>query len=135
MDPLTLIMLGALALLIFFTVRNGRKRSRDMAAMHERTVVGAKVMTNFGLFGTIVAVDEEENQIELETTPGTVLTVHRQTIAKIITPEEVVSDEEAELAEEGVIESAEELEGVKPEYRQQPDGTAADRSTGKKLDD
>ena len=36
-------------------------------------------MTNFGVFGTILSIDEEENQVLLETSPGTVLTVHRQT--------------------------------------------------------
>lgn len=102
MDPLTIVMLAVLALLIFFMFRNSRKRQRDLAAMADRTQVGAKVMTNFGLFGTIVSMDEEENQVKIETSPGTILTVHRQTIAKIISPEEsVVSADETETVEEG----------------------------------
>ena len=52
-------------------------------------VPGAKVMTNFGVFGTILSIDEEENQVQLESTPGTVLTVHRQTIARVIDAAEV----------------------------------------------
>lgn len=97
MDPLTIVMLAVLALLIFFMFRNSRKRQRDVAAMADRTQPGAKVMTNFGVFGTILSIDNEENQVLLETTPGTVLTVHRQTIAKIITPSEVVADDDAEV--------------------------------------
>ncbi|WP_251855727.1 preprotein translocase subunit YajC [Herbiconiux sp. L3-i23] len=133
-DPLTIVMVLVLAVLIFFTFRNGRKRQRDMAAMHERTKVGARVMTNFGLFGTIVAIDEEENEVQVETTPGTVLTVHRQTIAKIITPDEVVSDDEAEAIEEGEIESAEELEAGEPRYGQRVDGTSGESPNEKKSD-
>ncbi|MET0590954.1 MAG: preprotein translocase subunit YajC [Naasia sp.] len=135
MDPLTLIMLAALAVLIFFTFRNGRKRSRDAAAMQERMVVGASIMTNFGLFGTIVAIDDEENQVEVETTPGTVLTIHRQTIAKIITPDEVVSDDDALAAEEGKIESSDQLDANRPDYGQRVDGAPADTTASKKLDD
>ena len=129
MDALTLIMLAALAVLIFFTFRNGRKRSRDMAAMQERTVVGASIMTNFGLFGTIVAIDDEENQIQVETTPGTVITVHRQTIAKIITPDEVVTDEAAEDIENGDVDAG------APEYGQRAEGSPVDGTAPKKADD
>ena len=103
MDPITIVMLAVLALLIFFMFRNSRKRQRDLAEMADRTVVGAKVMTSFGLFGTIIAIDNEENQVQVETSPGTVLTVHRQTIAKIVEPHEVVTDDEAEAIEEGEV--------------------------------
>jgi preprotein translocase subunit YajC len=102
-DPITIVMLAVLALLIFFMFRNSRKRQRDLAEMADRTVVGAKVMTSFGLFGTIIAIDNEENQVQVETSPGTVLTVHRQTIAKIVEPHEVVTDDEAEAIEEGEV--------------------------------
>lgn len=134
-DPLTIVMVLVLGILIFFTFRNGRKRQRDMAAMAERTRVGAEVMTNFGLFGTIVAIDDEENQVQVETSPGTILTVHRQTIAKIITPDEVVSDDEAEAVEEGEIESAEELDAGDPRYGQRVDGAPTDSPSSKKADD
>ena len=117
MDPLTIVMLAVLALLIFFMFRNGRKRQRDLAAMADRTQPGAKVMTNFGVFGTIIAIDEEENQVQLETTPGTVLTVHRQTIAKIITPSDaVVSADEADALEEGELEPGVAADGTAPAY-------------------
>lgn len=83
-DPFTIIMLAVLAVLIFFMFRNSRKRQQDARELQTKVVPGAKVMTNFGVFGTILAIDEEENQVELESGPGTVLTVHRQTIARVI---------------------------------------------------
>jgi preprotein translocase subunit YajC len=108
-------MLAVLALLIFFMFRNSRKRQRDVQAMHERTRPGVEVMTNFGLFGTIVAIDDEENKVQLETGPGTILTVHRQTIAKIITPDDVVTDDDVVAAEEG------ELDASDPAYGERND--------------
>lgn len=93
MDPLTLIMLAVLALLVFFMFRNSRKRQKDTAALQSKMVAGAKVMTNFGLFGTIVSIDEEENKVALEIAPGTIVEIHRQTIARVVEP--VADDEES----------------------------------------
>ena len=59
MDPITLLMLAVLAVLIFFMFRNSRKRQRDAAALQEEMVVGAEVMTNSGVYGTLLSpVDE-----------------------------------------------------------------------------
>ncbi|MRX45000.1 preprotein translocase subunit YajC [Agromyces kandeliae] len=86
LDPLTLIMLAVLAVLIFFMFRNSRKRQAEARELQSKVAPGAKVMTNFGVFGTILSIDEEENRVELESSPGTVLTVHRQTIARVVEP-------------------------------------------------
>ncbi|HHW50565.1 MAG TPA: preprotein translocase subunit YajC, partial [Pseudoclavibacter sp.] len=56
---------------------------------------GTTVMTNFGLYGTIVAVDDDENTVDIESTPGTVVRVHRQTIARVI-PEPEPEDTSAD---------------------------------------
>ncbi|GLU89902.1 preprotein translocase subunit YajC [Agromyces sp. NBRC 114283] len=87
-DPLTLIMLAVLAVLIFFMFRNSRKRQAEARELQSKVQPGAKVMTNFGVFGTVVSIDDEENRAELEVSPGTVLTLHRQTIARVIEPAE-----------------------------------------------
>ncbi|RUR00737.1 preprotein translocase subunit YajC [Labedella endophytica] len=84
MDPITLGMLAILAVLIFFMFRNGQKRKRDTEALQSKVAPGAEVMTNFGLFGTILTMDEDDNKVGLEVAPGTVVTVHRQTIARVI---------------------------------------------------
>ncbi|MFE6966456.1 preprotein translocase subunit YajC [Agromyces sp. NPDC057679] len=98
-DPFTLIMLAVLAVLIFFMFRNSRKRQAEARELQSKVQVGAKVMTNFGVFGTILTMDEEENQVLLETSPGTILTVHRQTIARVVEP--VEGADEAPAAVEG----------------------------------
>ncbi|MEF2979145.1 preprotein translocase subunit YajC [Subtercola sp. YIM 133946] len=93
MDPLTLIMLAVLAVLIIFMVRNSRKRKREAEELTNKIAEGAYVMTNFGVYGTILSIDVENNQILLETTPGTVLKVHRQTVTRVVpTEDEAVAD-------------------------------------------
>ncbi|TFB57904.1 preprotein translocase subunit YajC [Cryobacterium sp. Hz7] len=98
MDPLTLVMLAVLAALVFFMFRNSRKRQKDLAALQAQMVVGAEVMTNFGMYGTILAIDEEANKVALEIAPGTVVQLHRQTIARVVEP--IVAEPE----DEGVAE-------------------------------
>ena len=96
MDPLTVVMLAVLALLVFFMFRNGRKRKRDQESLQATMVVGAEVMTNFGMYGTIISIDEEANKVALEIAPGTIVNIHRQTIARVVEP--VVADSEDERA-------------------------------------
>ncbi|MEJ1230623.1 MAG: preprotein translocase subunit YajC [Galbitalea sp.] len=50
---------------------------------------GVDVMTNFGLFGKLLSINEVTNVAEIETSPGTIVRVHRQTLSKVVTPEEL----------------------------------------------
>ena len=49
-------------------------------------------MTSFGLFGRILDIDEAENKVVLELSPGNTATVHRQAVTKVVEP--VVAAEE-----------------------------------------
>ncbi|WP_350349772.1 preprotein translocase subunit YajC [Agromyces sp. G08B096] len=109
-DPFTIIMLAVLAVLIFFMFRNSRKRQAEARELQAKVVPGAKVMTNFGLFGTILSIDEEDNQVQLEVGPGTVLTVHRQTIARVVDAAEPAADEAAAAPVAGEPEFGERLD-------------------------
>jgi len=86
MDFMTIAMMAVLAVLVFFMFRNGRKRQRDLAELQSKVSAGAHVLTNFGVYGTIVSIDEEENKIILETSPGATLTIHRQAVSRVIEP-------------------------------------------------
>ncbi|WP_400998849.1 preprotein translocase subunit YajC [Agromyces sp. GXQ0307] len=101
-------MLAVLAVLIFFMFRNSRKRQAEQRELQSKVQPGATVMTNFGVFGTILSIDEEENRVELESSPGTVLTVHRQTIARVVEPVEAPA--EAAAAIEGEPEFGERVD-------------------------
>ena len=100
MPDFTLILLaGLLVVMIFFTWRSSRKRKADAEEMQTKLQPGAEVMTQHGIFGTLISLDDEKNEAIIETTPGTRLRVHRQTVSRVIEPElepiddEVVDDE------------------------------------------
>jgi len=122
-DPLTIIMLVVLAGLIFLMFRNSRKRQNEARQLQSKVQAGAKVMTNFGVFGTILSIDEDENQVLLETSPGTVLTVHRQTIARVVEP--VAAPDATEVAS---------ADG-EPEYGERVDDTPTDEAPDTKKSD
>ncbi len=124
-DPFTIIMLAVLAVLIFFMFRNSRKRQADARELQSKVTAGAKVMTNFGVYGTILSIDEDENQVLLETSPGTVLTVHRQTIARVVEPAAV-----APVTEVG----GSALEG-QPEFGERVDDVTTDETPDTKKSD
>jgi preprotein translocase subunit YajC len=52
--------------------------------MQEKLKVGAEVMTNFGLYAKVKKIDDVDNKLVLETSPGQTITVHRQVVARVI---------------------------------------------------
>ncbi len=131
MDPLTIVMLVVLAGLVFFMFRNSRKRQRDAAALRDKIVPGAEVMLNFGVYGTLLSIDEDENQALIETTPGTILRVHRQVIARVVEPKEAEPEEEASTEPELNADHAIPL--GEPEFGERVDDAA--KKPGAKSDD
>jgi Preprotein translocase subunit YajC len=107
-DPLSLGLIAIAVVLIVFMFISSRRRRRDAETMRAKIQPGAEVMTSFGLYGTLVSVDEEKNEALVETTPGTIVRVHSQTIAKVVDETEAPAEDEAEdaaiLEETGAIE-------------------------------
>ena len=132
-DPLTIVMVVILAALIFFMFRNSRKRQKEQAETRSKMVPGAEVMTNFGLYGTLLSVNEDDNTALVETSPGTVLKVHRQVLARVVeptTPEPAAADavsSEPQLNEDNAIPLSE------PEFGERLDD--ASKKPGSKSDD
>jgi preprotein translocase subunit YajC len=85
----TVIILIFAVLLIGFMIFSSRRNRRRQATLREAIVPGVDVMTNFGLFGKLLSIDEATNVAEIETSPGTIVRVHRQTLSKVVTPEEL----------------------------------------------
>jgi len=117
MDPFTVIMLAVLALLIFFMFRNGRKRQRDLQELQEKMVPGAEVMTSFGLYGTLVSVDEESNTVLVETSPGATVKLHRQALSRVVDPITADTAEDATVLDEtaGPGVRVTETDGLRPD--------------------
>ena len=85
-DIFQYVLLGLLAFGIFFLFRSSRKNKQRQEELKAQIFPGVEVMTNFGLFGTLLSVDEFSNVAEIETSPGIVVRIHRQTIAKVVEP-------------------------------------------------
>ena len=93
MDGFSLGLIGIAGVLIVFMFISSRRRRRDAEAQREKIIPGVEVMTSQGIFGTLLSIDQDKNEAIIETTPGTKLRVHSQTIAKVV--EEPVVEEEA----------------------------------------
>lgn len=96
MDPITILMFALIALLIFFMFRNGKKRQAAMQELQNGLRPGAEVMLQSGIFGTVDAVDEEDNKVTVRSGTSTFV-VHRNAVSQIIAP--VDAPEEAAAAD------------------------------------
>lgn len=121
MDPFLIIIVVALGLFIFMQFRTAKKRRSEAESLQQKMLPGTEIMTNYGLYGTIVDLDEENNVATIETTPGTMLRIHRQSILKVVEDEAVADEAEPEaddeLAnEEDVVIEAGSDESAEPEF-------------------
>ena len=141
MSPELILIAVALAVFVFFQFRSSRKRNRETAARQAAIAPGVEIMTNFGLYGTVLSIDEDTNMALIETTPGTVIRIHRQTILKAVEDEvlevSATGDDEtvaptAELNQDSAIEAGD------PQFGERIEPTPtkpARRAAPKKTDD
>lgn len=115
-DPFLIIVAVAVALFIFVQFRTAKKRRTEAANLQEKMLPGAEIMTNYGLYGTIVSINEDTNEALIETTPGTVLRVHRQTILKVVEDETPVEDATEDVAEDTVSDATDQATTTEPEF-------------------
>lgn len=89
-----IILFGLLAVMLVFMFLNTRKRQRQMKAQQEekatKTIPGAKVLLQGGLYGTVVSYDPEDldKPAQIELAPGVVIEVHSQSILRVVEPTE-----------------------------------------------
>lgn len=91
-NPLNWIFIPLIIVIVIFMFRNSRKRRQQEDELKTKMVPGVEVMTQQGIFGTLLSVDEETHQAVIETTPGVRIRVHRQTLARVVEPGEFVDD-------------------------------------------
>ncbi len=97
-DPFLLVIAAVIGLFIFMQFRTSKKRRAEAEKLQEQMLPGTEIMTNYGLYGTIVSIDDETNIAVIETTPGTELRIHRQTILKAV-EDEVIDTEDTDGVE------------------------------------
>ncbi|TDT65615.1 preprotein translocase subunit YajC [Frigoribacterium sp. PhB116] len=136
MDATTIIMVLLLVVLVFFMFRNKRKRDAQQATLQSKMVPGVEVMLSFGVYGTLVSIDDEANIAEVEVSPGTVLRVHRQTLGRVVEPvvadDAVVSDADeldARPADDLIVDDTTTADRTSPAYGERVDETRLDSTT------
>ncbi|MGP3933961.1 preprotein translocase subunit YajC [Nonomuraea sp. KM88] len=87
----------------FLLIRPQRKRQQEAIRMQNSLTPGARVMTTTGLFGTVVAVDNED--VVLEVAPGVETRWVKAAIGRVVTPGDAPAGDEAASDEEGKNES------------------------------
>jgi preprotein translocase subunit YajC len=83
----------------FLLIRPQRNRQRQQQALVASLEVGDEVMTNGGIFGSIVEIDDDEGTVIVEIAPGTRIRMLRQGISQRFVEDEdddEVSDEEVD---------------------------------------
>ena len=79
--------------LLFFMMRNQRKRMAEQQSVQQAAQVGDEVLTSSGMFGTVVEI-EEDDTIWVEIAPGTRVHMVRGGIARRIEDEDAYVDED-----------------------------------------
>ncbi|MCO4237099.1 preprotein translocase subunit YajC [Pseudarthrobacter raffinosi] len=101
---MNIVLFAMLGIFIFMMFRRNKKTKEQQATLQSQFEPGVEVMTSFGLFGRIVSMDDAENKVVLELSPGNLATVHRQSVTKIVEPVEaetpVVPDDASALTTE-----------------------------------
>ncbi|UNK72437.1 preprotein translocase subunit YajC [Microbacterium sp. H1-D42] len=108
-----IILFGLLAVMLVFMFMNTRKRQKQMKEQQEekasKTVPGAKVLLQGGLYGTVVSYDpvDLDKPAEIELAPGVIIEVHSQSILRVVEPTEA-ADSYAEDAAADAVEIVDE---------------------------
>ena len=120
-----LMLVLMVAILIIFLVLPMRRQKKMRQQLKERQDAmgpGTHVMTQFGMFGTVVAVDKDTNTAVLEVAPGTNVKVHLQTVTTVLDENgqvpgspEAAKASAAQGAQEAETARAEGLEAQDPE--------------------
>ena len=82
MPPEFQLLVIVLALLGFWAIvmRPARNQQRQVAQLQAELAVGDEVIISAGIFGTIVAIDDDK--VSLEIAPGVVVTTARQVVVR-----------------------------------------------------
>jgi preprotein translocase subunit YajC len=121
-----LILVAILLVVMFFMSSRTRKQQRAAAEFRNNLTVGTKVMTASGMIGTVVDVDDSNDQVTIESFPGNPTTWLRAAISKQI-DEPVAEDEDTDEAgddatdESDITAKSETASTISPDANDVPD--------------
>ncbi len=85
---LPILLIGVVFYLLI--MRPARNRQKKQAEMMSALAPGSRVMTTAGVYGTLVAIEDDDAEIEIA--PGVVIRVVKAAIGKVIEPETASTD-------------------------------------------
>lgn len=117
-----LILVAILLVVMFFMSSRTRKQQREAAEFRNNLTVGTKVMTASGMIGTVIDVDDETDQVTIESFPGSPTTWLRAAISKKI-EEPLADDADTDDAsdESEVTTDGETASTISPDTKDVPD--------------
>ena len=105
--PQLIIIVAMFALLWLFIIRPQRARAQAHRELLTKVEVGDEILTVGGLYGNVLAIDEDDD-LTVEIAPGTEVRMARRAVAAVVSPEE--DEEELPALEEGdAVEQDEEV--------------------------
>jgi preprotein translocase subunit YajC len=140
-SSLQIVFLVVAVGIVIFMIFNGRRNRAKQAAAKAEMLPGSEIMTNFGLFGKLLSVDEVTNVAEIETSPGVIVKVHRQTLSKVVTPSEAGDSTAPRSVEEAMEranreaaerEAAAKVDSEAPAYGERVDDDPITKATSKR---
>jgi preprotein translocase subunit YajC len=115
-----LILVAILLVVMFFMSSRTRKQQREAAEFRNNITPGTKVMTASGMIGTVIDVDDANDQVTIESFPGSPTTWLRAAISKKV--EEPVADDADDAADEAdVTAEGETASTISPDAKDVPD--------------
>jgi preprotein translocase subunit YajC len=97
--PQLIIIVAMFALLWLFIIRPQRARAQAHRELLTRVEIGDEILTVGGLYGNVLAIDEDDDDLTVEIAPGTKVRIARRAVAAVVSPE--ADDEELPALEEG----------------------------------
>lgn len=101
-----ILLVAIVAVFFLLVLRPARQRQKQFQQVQNTLEPGKRVMLTSGIHGTLVEVDDQT--VDIEVAPGTVLTVARPAVAQVFTPLE--ADDADELEEYDEVEEYDEIE-------------------------
>jgi preprotein translocase subunit YajC len=85
--PQLIVIVAMFALLWLFLIRPQRRRAQAHRELLTTVNVGDEILTIGGLYGNVLAIDEDDD-LTVEIAPGTNVRVARRAVAAVVPPEE-----------------------------------------------
>lgn len=96
-----ILVVAMVAVFYFLIIRPQRRRQQEQQKIQTSMQPGARVMLSSGIYGTVVSVGEKQAVVELA--PGTEVTVLKQVIMQVVTPDSAYAEDTPQSSAPGAI--------------------------------